>query len=254
MINLLDFTFNIPIKADSADRAENFITFFEYMTAICQTNYIVYENDSTAKCKVLENKYNFKHKLINEELFHRTKFLNQMALESDTPFIVNCDIDCLISEKQYEDAAINLRAGKLDGCNPFTGYTRNVKKEAHSKIRKYKNLSCIDDNDFKTPNELEVTYGCIVMWNKKKFMEIGMENERFLSWGPEDYERAHRAKKLELNFGRVEGEVYHLDHHRSQNSNNSNPYFKHNLIQYAITRCLNKEELQDYITTWEWLK
>jgi predicted glycosyltransferase involved in capsule biosynthesis len=253
MIDLTDFTFNIPIKIESTDRRNNAITFFEYMNSICKTNYIICENDIINKINIL-NSPNIKLKLINEPIFHRTKFLNIMAKESNTKFIVNCDIDCLVHEEQLYNSAQALRTNQTDGCNPFNMCTQNIKKNFHNIIKGDRSLrNIIPQQHCYCENNFIVALGGIVMWNKEKFIEIGMENENFISWGPEDWERVHRATKLGARFVKIPGPLYHLEHSKTSNSNEKNPHFHHNNMEFEKIKGMSKEQLQVYIKTWNWV-
>ena len=255
IIDLLDFTFNIPLKIESEDRLYNTDLFLEYIMGICKTNIIIYENDTSSKIQHLLNKYPFiKYKLIpNDGIFHRTRFLNMMAKESETPFVINCDIDCIVSQQQFDLSAQVLRTNQLDVCNPFDQCTQNLYKKFHN-IIKTRDLSKIHiPTQCYCENNSLVALGGIVMWNKKKFVQCGMENENFISWGPEDWERIVRAQKLEIRFAKIKGNLFHLQHSRSANSTDANPYYAKNQMEYSKIKAMNKKELEDYISTWNWV-
>ena len=48
-------------------------------------------------------------------------------------------------------------------------------------------------------------------------MEVGMENENFYGWGPEDWERYDRWKNLGYRVRMIDGVLFHLTHPRDMN-------------------------------------
>ena len=96
--------------------------------------------------------------------------------------------------------------------------------------------------------------GGALFFNKEKYTEIGLENEKFISWGHEDWERVVRIEKMGLKLCRVQGNLYHLTHIRSHNSSGSNPYYRQNGEEYNKVRFMNIEQLKEYIKSWEWIK
>jgi hypothetical protein len=90
--------------------------------------------------------------------------------------------------------------------------------------------------------------------NKEKYIQGGMENENFLSWGPEDVERRDRFIKLGYKIGSIEGKLFHLDHSRTFNSDTTNPRFKANEEEYSKIKSFTREQLKQYVETWAWAK
>jgi predicted glycosyltransferase involved in capsule biosynthesis len=90
--------------------------------------------------------------------------------------------------------------------------------------------------------------------NKESFIKAGMENENFISWGPEDSERYNRYNILGLKVQRIQGGIYHMDHFVGENSSPTNKFFKHNEREFLKIATRSKAQLQEMINTWEWLK
>ena len=59
---------------------------------------------------------------------------------------------------------------------------------------------------------------CCGIKDKESYLYSGMENIDFYGWGPEDYERYLRWKKLGLKMSRVDGPLFHLSHERGSDS------------------------------------
>ena len=82
---------------------------------------------------------------------------------------------------------------------------------------------------------------------------MGLENENFISWGYEDWERIRRVEKLGGTIGRVKGVLYHLTHNRNSNSSSSNPFYQFNGQEYNKIKSMDKEKLQKHISDWSWI-
>jgi predicted glycosyltransferase involved in capsule biosynthesis len=89
----------------------------------------------------------------------------------------------------------------------------------------------------------------LVSPNKQAFVDCGMENEFFVTWGLEDIERVIRWRKLDKTIGRVSGDLYHLDHETYSNTASDD-----NKKEYDKVKNMSKDQLAEYMKTWEWLK
>ena len=94
----------------------------------------------------------------------------------------------------------------------------------------------------------------VQFFNRNSYIEGGMENENFIGWAPEDYERYHRFNLFGYKIGRVNDKVYHLDHTRGINSSIQNPYIKGNLQLWEKLKTLSKEELKNYYLNQKYLE
>ena len=103
------------------------------------------------------------------------------------------------------------------------------------------------------PNFGKSSMGGALFLNRQVFIDSGMENEYFISWGAEDWERFRRFVKLGYRVGRVKGPLFHIDHARKQDSNENNPYYQRNVAEYQKVDTLSVEQLKEYIKTWPWL-
>ena len=95
--------------------------------------------------------------------------------------------------------------------------------------------------------------GGAIFWNKKVFVEGGMENENFVAYSPEDKERFYRFTTLGYNVGRIDNYVYHLEHARGHNSWINNPHMNNNNLWDKIQK-MNQNELKQYYSNQEYLK
>jgi len=73
---------------------------------------------------------------------------------------------------------------------------------------------------------------------------MGMENENFCGYAPEDIERKNRLKKLNYKEGIVDGYLFHIEHdlelHSKRISSNENKNIFHLLEK------MNADEIKKY--------
>jgi len=251
-IDLSDLTFIIPVKIDSRDRLENINLCIAYLTYNFNTNIIVFEEDHKQSLKHLEKrdiKYIYRKPLFN--FFYRTQILNIMTKIANTPFICNYDCDVILSINSYVMALNKLRNREFSMIYPYDAYCKLSRKFCNN-LGKVLNIDEIIKKS--SLNKIfQISYGCCNLVNKNDYVNAGLENEHFKSWGPEDYERYLRMTKLGYKVGRLnDSTVYHMEHSRGPDSNKTNPNFEHNNREYEKIKEMNKDVLKRYVETWKW--
>ena len=258
--NLKNATFIIPVKIDSQDRLDNITIVLNYLHKHLDTNIILYEHDDSPKLFELSQK--LKVKYIFEPFkgskyydFHRTKFLNQMILLSETDVIVNYDADALIPATSCQESYKRIYRENHDFVYPF-GYgnwQREIKTGGpKSKILETLDLDSLENSDY--ADNLMSEYGHVVFAKRKSYIECFLENEKFRPDGPEDKERFFRFKKLERKISWVEDSyIYHLEHSRQLDKRPSNPHYGQNMELFVQLMQMDKEELLDYYSRQEYL-
>ena len=155
--------------------------------------------------------------------------------------------------KQVLKAYNLLQENAVDFIYPYDGLVVNiVRATLDSEITNF-NMDPAGLNPERYQNFGRNSMGGALFWNKKSFIEGGMENEKFVSWGCEDWERFHRFTKLGYRVGRVKGPLYHISHSRTQESNETNPFYQQNLVEFQKVDKMNKDVLKEYVKTWPWL-
>lgn len=251
-IDLTDVTFNIPFKIDTPERLRNIKIVLDFLNKNFDTNIILCENDIDQKFHEVGN---FKHMFIprGDYLMHRTHCLNVMARASTTPIIVNYDTDVLFPIAQYVQAVKVIRENRFDMVYPYDGRFIDLIEPHITNIRaslSVENLTPASGNLIHPKS-----VGGAIFWNKQKFIEGGLENERFISWGWEDNERLHRFGTLGYRISRIEGVLYHISHPRSPNSaNTQHQAYYDNEKEYHRILSLSREVLRQQISTWGWAK
>ncbi len=184
-----------------------------------------------------------------------TKMLNEMAKISHTKFIFNWDADVFISPLQIWESVNQLRAG-ADVVYPYGwAFARIPRNIWFEKLRDHEDIGMVGDTIFPGMMQNEVvSLGGAVGFNKQSFIEGGMENENFISYGAEDVERMLRFNTLGYKIERTYGDnMYHINHFVGSNSNRNHPDFANNEEEIKKIAAMTKEELQSYIKTWKWV-
>ncbi len=248
-IPLHDMTFTIPVFFDHQYRKENLDLCLYLLQSSFDSNYIIMEQGG--------EKFNYtaqwsKYVRSDAKVFHRTKMLNDMANMAETPFIANWDADVLIPPMQILVAVEELRAG-ADMVYPYDGgFARMPRGQWWPIIQKALDIGVVRDHPFKNRGPEHNSVGGAVIFNKESFIDGGMENEYFVSFGPEDCERHDRFKTLGYDIRRVGGALYHMNHHVGENSSPRNPHFQTNVKEQEKIHIMTREELRKYIDTWPW--
>ena len=251
MIDFKDVTFIMPVRFDSEDRRRNFRISTEFLLRNFDTNIIVMESDKDSNEEFVKSvsadiHYVFDHN--RDRLFHRTRLLNDMTKKSTTPIIANYDVDVIFPLSQYIDAKQQI----LDGYTfsfPYDGHFYDIPERYFGFVQEDRlediNLGeCICFN----PN----SWGGAFLFDKEKYRECGWENEKFVSWGHEDWERIVRLEKLGHKVGRTEGNLYHLTHYRDHNSSDQNPFYRFNGQEFNDVKNMPTDRLKAYIKSWKW--
>lgn len=251
-IDLKDTCFIIPVSYDHDDRKEN----LELCVAILQknfdTNISISEQGESGKFELNNVKY------VSEDFdgkFHRTKMLNNMAKASEQKFIFNWDADVFISPLQIYEAVNQLRNG-ADMVYPYAwAFARMPRNTMFVKVRDYQDIGMVGDTKFNGMNNGDaISLGGAVGFNRDRFLEGGGENENFISYGAEDVERKMRFERLGYRIERTIGAtMYHMNHYCGINSGGSHPDIQGNTNEINKVGSMNKEELLNYIKTWNWL-
>lgn len=252
-LDLRDVTFMIPVRYESQDRRNNVRTVVKYMLHHLDTNIMILEDDKVSHTKeVLGPMYSQVKHIFNqnkEYLFHRTRFLNEMTMAADTPFIVNYDSDLIIPKSAYEAAAYMLRADEADYVISYSGAINKVIQKNHAQL-----LQNMNPHEITVPpQKMAATNGSPCWFRKDMYINGGMENEHFLSWGYEDNERYARFVKLGLRLKRTPNLMWHLEHARVSNNFNSNPHLGKNRQLHESTAGQKSAEVAKRVLTFPWL-
>lgn len=258
MLDLSDCTFNIPVRIESQDRQNNLTLILDYIGKHLNTKVLIAEQEVESKVKSFwKPEWSSFCELIvindSSPLFHKTKCLNILAKASKTPYLISYDSDILFEPQQYIQARDMIKRNITDFCYPFADALANIPKDCYSTLISTLSLDSIKTRIIRDRNPEPPPGGCFFI-HKEKFIKAGMENEYMISYGPEDRERTTRLHKLGYRVVRIPGNIYHMDHSRTDNSTHLHSYFSKNEEEFHKIVRITKEELQQYIQTWEWCK
>jgi hypothetical protein len=178
-----------------------------------------------------------------------------MIIESNTEIVVNYDCDVILPVSSYVDSYNAILDNAYDIVYPYGQgmYQRRVNATDEvitDFISNNGDFKVLDDNSDQHTSD----YGWAQFFNRKVYIEGGMENENFRAYAPEDLERFYRFNTLGYNIGRIDDTVYHLEHSRGENSWFNNPHMESNTMEWQKIKGMIKEQLIEYYSSQEYLK
>lgn len=244
-LDLTDATFLIPAHYDHQDREDNLVRVIQHIKKNFNTNIIIGEQGGDR----WKTGSGYEYMSFQDTVFHRTKMLNKMALKATTPIIINYDADIIIPTLQIIQA-VKLCRADIGMAYPYDGRFVRLPKEIHNI-----DIGTLDVTKYPggKHSDTKSVGGCIV-FKKSEFIRGGMENEHFISYGPEDQERVKRFGILGINIRRIKGCLFHYDHYIGPNSSPENPHWDRNCQELQKISYLTRNRLHELIKTWPWMK
>ena len=266
MHDLSDATFIMPLRIESSDRLRNVVLSLAYLLSNFKTNVIIEEVDKESKFQrhaasqveslgIDMSAITLLYEENDDPIFHRTRILNDMLMESDTTVVVNYDCDVVFPVSSYLNAYKMIREEDYDLVYPYgQGHYQKKIQVTQNLINNFVN-SRFSEDSFANHPEHEVStsdYGWAQFFKRQSYIDGGMENENFISYGYEDNERPERFKKMGYKVGRVDATIYHMEHARTMNSWFTNPHIENNKNLYEKLKEMSDEELMSYYNTVEY--
>jgi len=271
-----DITAIIPIRIDSEDRIKNIITAVEFLLHHYECNIIIKELDFSSKITPPNHprvKYIFE-KCEENAPFHRTRLLNDMLLEVTTPYVINYDCDMLIptsTMKKCKDMLIQgydlvypYPKGAVYYTSQLNDAQRNTLISKSTEYMDYLIKKYTSENKpthlwYFIDTELDsiVCAGGMQFFNTQSYKNGFGENESFIDWGPEDYERLYRFYLLGYKIGWIDsGNIFHMDHKQNDSSLNTNKNTKQNTKLWSdiLSKNNSKKHMLKYMTSLEYVK
>jgi len=265
--DLKNATFIMPLRIESEDRLRNVVLSLCYLLKQFDTNVIIQEVDGESKFQKyaapqLENLIDdmscitLMYEKNDDPIFHRTRILNDMLMEATTDVVVNYDTDVVFPPSSYLIAYDKILKLGYDLVYPYgQGEWQEKVTVDQDLINLLVNsdwaFGSFEDHQNKTKSTSD--YGWAQFFNRKSYIEGGMENENFVSYGYEDNERPERFEKLGYKVGRVDDKIYHMEHVRTMNSWFTNPHIENNKQLYNDLRAKEPGELKEYYKNVEYM-
>lgn len=246
--NLMDMAFAIPVRIDSVGRIENVLASIGNLTRSFDTNIFILEaapfNNHILE-RLLPSGVSYIFVRDIDPVFHRTKYINQIVAKSATRHIAIWDADVILDPEQIKAAVAQLREGKCDVAFPFDGCFYDTTEIIRNIYLEREDLSVLSDNigKMQLPYGTDMGGGAIFI-TREKFHAAGGEDERFYGWGPEDWNRLEKWKKLGYRLKKIDGPLYHLTHPRDMNGKHNSDWqrrYSHNILRK--TKQSSKEDL-----------
>lgn len=171
--------------------------------------------------KMLPEKCNYIFIEDHDPVFHRTKYINQLAKMSTEPILAIWDSDVVIPAKQIYEAVKYIRNRSCEVSFPYDGRFYEVDRILKELfIESACNLSFLEATVSKM-NTLynKIQNGGALFISRDAFNNSNGEDESFYGWGPEDWNRIEKWKILNYRIKRVKGPLFHLTHLRDINGN-----------------------------------
>ena len=265
-IDLSNATFIMPLRIESNDRLRNVILSLGFLLNNFKTNVIIEEVDTDSKFQehaapklqeIVEDlsSITLMYEQSDDPIFHRTRILNDMLMESKTDVVVNYDCDVIFPVMSYLSAYQMILNDGYDLVYPYgQGHYQKKVSVTQDLVNKFVSER-FSESTFADHPDSEVStsdYGWAQFFKRQSYIDGGMENENFISYGYEDNERPERFTRMGYKVGRVDGTIYHMEHARTMNSWFTNPHIQNNKDLYEKLSGMNDEELMDYYNTVEY--
>ncbi len=250
--DIRDVTFLIPVRLDSVFRLENLMATVEFLKENFNCRILILEADSYNRHLIDSLCYDIEYMFVEDKdlVFHRTKYINIMTLNSKTPFLSIWDSDIIIPPMQITDAVIQLRSHAYQIAYPYNGRFMETSLLLRAKYMQNKDWKFLVRNESKMQllNNYTRCVGGAIFVNREKYIASGMENENFYGWGAEDDERYKRWETLGYSIYKSNGCLFHLTHPRNENSNYISEYHKRKAYaELQNTKNCSEDEIKEMV-------
>ena len=290
MLDFSNISIIIHCRIDNEERAKNaglIYNFYKNTTSNSQIIFVEDDIDSKLLSHISirdEDKYELTK---NAGDWQKTKSYNRGANISTRPYFYFLDLDVIVHPKYIIEAVQQIESdndiGLVLGYNGQALYLTYEAKRLFEEQPTYATLECfiprewlnqgvllngnitiVQDhrtsqtgsplNTYKhctAPNNKAVG-GCVII-SKEKFFDCKGFNPNFVGWGYEDNEFPSRVHILGYSVVRInysEALLFHLPHDPPAGPSNKNAENTPNQRECAMVESSTKEELQEYIKTW----
>lgn len=252
------------------DRIFNLTNVLSYLNSYMTTNVVIIEqhkNLITNCCfeKIKQKTFNnlnivWENYISEKKCFEKTKLYNigMKFVSPNIDIIIPYDADVLIPIVQLNTAKLSLE-DNIDYCFPFNKnyieIAKIIKSARNNLLKTYNFNEYIKEAKVYTDKLYSSRVkngppglfrncppgGCIFI-KRKVYIEMGLENEDFCGYGPEDVERKNRLSKLNYKTTQVEGDIYHIEH----TSSNTKITSVENKKLFQMLEKMSAQEIKTY--------
>jgi hypothetical protein len=245
---------------DSYERERNLDTVLDFLTGNFDSFIYIMEADAEQRYTVKNAKRRIKYHFVkdNNPVFHQTYYRNLLYQQIQTPIIAGWDADVLVPPEQIAETVRQIECGNAVIGVPYSGYAYQTTPEQAELFRVTQKT---DDwmQDIHGMNSIygSLSVGGVFITSRKEYLQSGGENEDFLGWGMEDFERIKRMEILFPQFPvyQASGGLFHLWHPRYANSWYADKTSEIRAKEEFLKVCgMRPDELRVYVSQWAWLK
>ena len=244
-----NLTVGIPIRVDSEERRANVSTIINYLNEL-RCHIIVLEADAHEKMKKqsLAGDIDYLFVKDTDQVFHRTRYINQILKMAQTEMVAIWDTDVLVDYRQILEALQLIRNGATTSY-PYDGRFVMLSKQLSTQTRNRIDFDYLKSLKLKSFLGRKLCGGSYIV-HRQRYLLCGGENEKFTGWGPEDAERLHRVTILGHKALHISsGELFHLYHPRGANSTYASKDNARELREeFVRVCCMSPTELKAYIS------
>lgn len=219
--DLMDVTFMIRLRIDSMERIENTNAVIRFITNHFKTVVSILEVDSEQRYFPEKTQVDVSYRFVedNNEIFHKTKWANQMISDASTPYVAVWDADAIAIQEQVVEAVEKLRTGEAVMCFPYNGRFYSCDKISTDLYKTLHDIEVLKRNILvmQLMHGYHSSGGAFIV-NREQYIAAGGENENIYGWGLEDAERLKRMETLNLPVSLAKGPLFHLWHPKGKNS------------------------------------
>lgn len=244
------FTIVLPVRIDCTDRLDNLKTVLSWIDRIgCPI--ILLEADRTPKVNSIIALYeHVSYHFVEDKnkVFHRTKYINDLLRMTAADIVAVWDTDVFLPHSQVNEAIACMSSHNVTIVYPYNGTFYTLSPQQSSVFRKQQDLLKLQNKKLISPMG-RIACGGIYLVNRKRYLSLGGDNEKFVGWGPEDTERLHRVQIAGDKVRWISsGPLYHLHHARNDWSDES---FQQSLLtmqkEFIKVCSFNRSEMLAYI-------
>ena len=245
-------TIGIPVRIDSPARMRNLQVLLRHLSLSGIKIHVWEAGDVRSELSgFASNKDTYTYERDESLVYHKTLYVNRLLKAASTPVVAIWDADILLPLSQIEASVLAIIEQGYLLSIPYDGVVKML-SEAQSEAFEYSGQGC----DYLTM--FAATYarlmrrpscGGVFVVDREKYLHWGGDNERFVSWGPEDAERIRRIEILGYPVHWVkEGPLYHLWHPRGENSGYATEELAfQNRMEFIKVCSMERNELREYI-------
>lgn len=251
-----DVTIIIPIRVDNSIRVANLKTIIRLYSELTNMHFIILEADKVQHIHIEENmKISYLFCRDENPVFHHTHYRNEMIKLAKTPIVVVWDVDILVPIEQLYRAINEVRRHLVILSYPYDGVCYCLSSDISDNFRDTLDWEMLASKKYKFQMMFgQLTVGGVFVIDREKYIQVGMENEYFVGWGPEDIERLKRLTILDFPVSRIDGCIYHLHHPRCLNSGYFDEIQCLAVKKELLRICkMSKLELLSEVNDWKWV-